>query len=86
MGTGEAGVFTSLLSQYKELDFSNVFTGVFSVLQVGWGYLKLVWSLFWWDYSFFYGTYEIIRYFCWTISIGIIVALILSVTRGTSSA
>lgn len=81
LGTSDAGMFHDLLSKYKELSWN-----FFTIIKVTWSYIVLVWKMFWWDYSFWYGSWEIIRFFCWTISIGIIVSLILSVTRGTSSA
>jgi len=86
IGSGEASLFQRLIEGGEQLNFSNPITGIYSILKVGWTYMQLIWAMFWWDYSFFYGSYEIIRYFCWTISVGIIVSLILSITRGTSSA
>jgi len=85
-GSGDIGLFHDLLTTHKEISFGNPFTGFLTLIQAGWDYLVLVWRLFWWDYAFFYGTYEIIRILCWTISVGIVVSLILAVTRGTSSA
>ncbi len=82
LGSSEAGMFHDLLTKYKEVHLWNFL----SIISVVWSYIVLIWRLFWWDYSFWYGSWEIIRFFCWTISIGIIVSLILSVTRGTSSA
>ena len=81
LGTSDAGMFHDLLSKYKELSWNFL-----TIISVAWSYIVLVWKMFWWDYSFWYGSWEIIRFFCWTISIGIIVSLILSITRGTSSA
>lgn len=81
LGTSDAGMFHDLLSKYKELSWNFI-----TIISVTWSYIVLVWKMFWWDYSFWYGSWEIIRFFCWTISIGIIVSLILSITRGTSSA
>lgn len=80
LGTSDAGMFHDLLSKYKELSWNFL-----TIISVAWSYIVLVWKMFWWDYSFWYGSWEIIRFFCWTISIGIIVSLILSITRGTSS-
>jgi len=81
LGTSDAGMFHDLLSKYKELSWNFL-----TIISVAWSYIVLVWKMFWWDYAFWYGSWEIIRFFCWTISIGIIVSLILSITRGTSSA
>jgi hypothetical protein len=80
LGSADAGMFHDLLSKYKELSWNFL-----TIISVAWSYIVLVWRMFWWDYSFWYGSWEIIRFFCWTISIGIIVSLILSITRGTSS-
>ena len=82
LGTSDAGMFHKLLTGYTEMHWYNIG----SVISVAWSYIVLVWKMFWWDYAFWYGSWEIIRFFCWTISIGIIVSLILSITRGTSSA
>lgn len=86
LGTSSAGMFHDLMNGYKELNFSNPFVAITSVISVAWDYVQMLWNLFWWNYSFFYGTWEVVRYFCWCISIGIIASLIMSVTRGTSSA
>ena len=81
LGTSEATMWYKLTSNYQELSWN-----FFTVIKVAWSYIVLVWKMFWWDYSFWYGSWEIVRYLCMCISIGIIVSLILSVTRGTSSA
>jgi hypothetical protein len=76
LGTSDAGLFHSLLSNYKEVSWWNIG----SIISVAWSYTVLIWRLFWWDYSFWYGAWEIVRYFCWCISVGIVVSLVLSVT------
>jgi len=84
-GTTEAGVFYHLLTDYKELSFTNPLVAVGTFVTVTWSYIKTIWAMFWFDYAFFEGYWEIVRYFFWCISLGVIVSLILAAVRGVSS-
>lgn len=50
-----------------------------------WGWLQAFWSAFWWDYSFFTGTWMVLKYLGWSISIGVVVAMVMAI-RGVGSA
>ena len=51
---------------------------------IAWEWLQAIWVALSWDYSFFTGYWEILRYVGWCFSIGFIVSLVLAV-RGTGS-
>lgn len=47
---------------------------------------QTLWSIFWWDYPFFTGTWGIIRYiFFIPLSIGVLLSLGLATLRGVSA-
>lgn len=87
LGTSQAGVFYRLLTDYKEIEFTNPLVAVGTFVSVGWEYIKTIWAMFWWDYAFFDGYWAILKYaIFYPISIGLIVSLVLSAIRGVSSA
>jgi len=86
LGSAEAGVFYRLLTGYKEIEFTNPLVAVGTFVSVGWEYVKAIWTMFWWNYAFFEGTWGIVKYaIFWPISIGLIVSLVLAAVRGVSS-
>ena len=64
--------------------FSNPLTAIGGFFIMVWAWVQALWAVFWWDYSFFAGYWEILQYLGWCVSIGIIVSLVLAV-RGTGS-
>ena len=82
----EAGILYRLLYGYKEISFSNPLIAVVTLISVAWEYIKTLWDILSWNYAFFDGYWAIVRFFFIGISVGIVASLILSVTRGVSSA
>ena len=63
---------------------SNPLTAIAGFFMAVWGWIQALWTMFTWDYSFLTGTFALIRYFGWCVSIGMIVSIVLAV-RGTGS-
>lgn len=64
--------------------FTNPLTAIGGFFIMVWAWMQAIWAVFWWDYSFFTGYWEILKYLCWCISIGIVVSLVLA-ARGVGS-
>lgn len=85
-GSNEAGVFYRLLTSYKEIEFTNPLIALGTFVSVAWTYIKDIWAMFWWNYAFFEGSWEIVKYaIFWPISIGLVVSLVLAAVRGVST-
>ena len=65
--------------------FTNPLTAVGGFFIMVWVWIQALWAIFWWDYSFLSGSWEILRYFGWAVSLAMVVSIVLAV-RGTSSA
>ncbi len=83
-GTGIIDTFFTLMRPDFS-SFTNPLTAIGGFFIMMWDWIKALWSVFWWDYSFFVGSWEILKYLGWCVSIGIIVSIVLAI-RGTSSA
>lgn len=64
--------------------FSNPLIAVGGFFIMVWAWVQALWAVFWWDYSFLTGYWEVLKYAGWCISIGVVVGIVLAV-RGTSS-
>lgn len=85
MATGQMSVIGEAMAGLKQMNFSNPVTGIISIV-TGFGtIMKAVFHIFMWDYSFFYGYYAWIRWLFFAVSLGIIMSLVLSWVRGSSS-
>jgi len=85
LGNSNAGLLHTLFTGYREIEFTNPIIAVGSFISVVWTYIKAAFDIMTWNYAFFYGYWEIVRYIFMCISIGVTVSLILA-ARGTSSA
>lgn len=75
-----------LINNIRGISFTNPLTALTDILLDIWYTAKIIFSIILWDYSFFSGGYEIVKYIVfWPLSIGFFVSFILAV-RGTSSA
>jgi len=83
IGTDTTNVFYKLMRPDFG-QFTNPLSAIGGFFLLVWDWLQAFWSVFWWDYSFFVGTWAILKYVGWCISIGIVVSLVLAI-RGTSS-
>lgn len=85
LGTAETGAIYKLMI-WREISFNDPFSFLFSVPIAGWDFIKALWVLFSWDYSFFDGNMIVFRYMGWCVSLGLIVSFIMSITRRGSTA
>lgn len=76
----------TLMNSFNGISFTNPLVALSDIL-IGIGSITQVFfQILLWDYSFFTGGYEIVKYVVfWPLSIGFFLALMLSL-RGTSSA
>jgi hypothetical protein len=84
LGSSESGAIYQLMF-WREMSFNDPFSFVFSVPIAGWSFIKALWQLFSWDYSFFDGQLAVFRYMGWCISLGLIVTFIMSITRRSTA-
>lgn len=89
MNTISAGDMTKL-QQLLQPDFPDykipIIGQVAGFISVAWDYIKILWSMFWFDYPFFEGAWALARYILFIpISIGMVVTLVLATIRGVSS-
>ena len=84
-GTGQLTTLYALLSpDFPSL--SNPIGLIIAVISVAPEYLDYLWDLLWWNYSFFTGGWEIVKYvFFFPLSVGLVVSLILAFVRGVGS-
>jgi len=82
-GTGVIDVFFALMKPDFS-SFTNPLTAVGGFFIMVWDWIDAMWKVLWWDYSFFTGSWEILKYLGWCVSIGLIVSIVLAV-RGTGS-
>lgn len=80
-GTGIADIFFVLMRPDFTAGGGIPIIGFFIVV---WEWIQALWSVFWWDYSFFVGVWAIFKYLGWCLSIGIIVSIIMAI-RGVGS-
>jgi hypothetical protein len=67
------------LLQPDVMNFTNPISGAWTALNIGWGFLSIIWSIFWWDYPFFAGSWALARYIVFIpISIGLAFGLIMT--------
>jgi hypothetical protein len=65
--------------------YSNPAQAVFAYITVGWEWLSNLFWMFWWDYSFFSGSWQMVRYiFFLPISVGVVVMIVLVAMRGVT--
>ncbi len=83
VGAGTTGTLFDLI-QPDFASITNPLTAIAGFFIMLWGWIQALWKVFWWDYAFFTGNWEILKYFGWCVSIGIVVSLVLAV-RGTGS-
>ena len=82
-GTGLVDTFLALMRP-DFVSFTNPLIAIGGFFIMVWEWIQVLWSVFWWDYSFFTGVWEIFKYVGWCISIGIVVSIILAI-RGVGS-
>ena len=79
----------TLLESLMKPDIPSYFNPIGAVVAyvtVAWGYVQTLWSMLWFDYSFFTGGWIWIRYiFFIPVSLGLVLTLVLSVFRGVGS-
>lgn len=84
LGSSQVGVLHGLIAGYQQANFSNPIIGIASIFSIVWNSLKAIWQMFWWNYAFFDGYWVIFKYLGWCISLGVVITLVLSLTRGVS--
>jgi len=85
LGSDTTGTLHSLMIEIDFSEYTNPLTAVGGFFTVVGSWIKALWSCLWWDYSFFEGTWKILKYAGWALSIGLI-AQVVGLFRGTSSA
>lgn len=77
----EANVFHTLMKP-EFGNFSNPLAAIGGFFKFTWVFLRALWTVLWWDYSFLTGPWEILRYVGWAGSIAMIYAIIQSLRGG----
>ena len=85
MATGEMSVIGNAMASLSQMDFSNPVTGILSIITGFKSIMVAAFHVMMWDYNFFYGYYAWIRWLFFAVSLGIIMSLVLSWVRGSSS-
>lgn len=76
----------NLMNSVHGISFTNPLTALTDILIGVWSITQIFFHMLLWDYSFFTGGFEIVKYIVfWPLSIGFFLSLILAV-KGTSSA
>lgn len=83
LGTGLVDTFFRVMRP-EFGSFSNPLTAIGGFFIMVWAWIQALWAVFWWNYSFFTGYWEVLKYLGWCLSIGIVVSLVLAV-RGVGS-
>lgn len=75
-----------LMNSVQGISFTNPLTALTDILVSIWNITQILFRILLWDFSFFSGGFEIVKYIIfWPLSIGFFVSFIFAV-RGTSSA
>ncbi|GAH55757.1 unnamed protein product [marine sediment metagenome] len=85
-GAKPVGVISTFYTLVKPdfAQFTNPLQAIGGFFVLAWNWIVALWKVFWWDYAFFTGTWAILKYLGWAISLGVIVALIMAI-RGVGS-
>lgn len=83
VGTNLTDTFYALMRP-DFAQFTNPLTAIGGFFIFLWEWVQALWAVFWWDYSFLEGTWEILRVFGWALSISMIVSILMAI-RGTGS-
>ena len=83
LGTGQLTVFQNLLTP-PITDWTSLSAAIGSLISIPIYYLGFLWKLATFDFSFFYGTWVILRFIFMAIGFGMIVGWI-TVLRGVHS-
>lgn len=84
LGNHETSTLWKAMSAFDIVDSSNPLSIASGVVVGMWNLIKAAFQILLWDYAFFTGYWLVVKYLFMTISLGIVVALFLSL-RGTSS-
>ena len=86
LSDSEIGILQQLLSP-EFPDYKIPIIGqVAGFLSVAWDYIRILWTMFWFDYPMFQGTFALVRYMLLLpISVGVVVGLVITLIRGVSS-
>ena len=85
IGLGTAFVLMTILSGILEGVYGMESTLLHRLMnpELSWGgvwdYIKVLWAILWFDYSFFYGWFMIFRFLFMCVSIGLIASLVVEV-------
>ena len=85
LGQHEVSTMWKAMTAFDAVDLGNPLSAASGVVVGMWNLIKAVFQMLMWDFSFFTGYWMLVRYVFMAISLGVIVALFLSL-RGTSSA
>ena len=83
MGTDTTNVFYRVMNPNFG-SFSNPLLAIGGFFIMVWTWIQALWAILWWDYSFLTGSWEILRYAGWSVTIAMVVSIVLAV-RGTGS-
>ena len=83
IGTDETHVFWKIMNP-DFASYTNPLLAVGGFFIWAFGFVQALWIIFFWDYSFLEGPFEILRMFGWAISLAMVVSLVLAL-RGTGS-
>lgn len=83
VGADTSNVFYSIMNP-EFMEYTNPLTAIggFFVYVLTW--VKGIWKMLWWDYSFLTGSWELLRYAGWAISTAFVIGLVMAI-RGVGS-
>jgi len=83
LGTDTTSIFYQIL-QPQFLEGGSILENIWGVFKITFVWIQALWSMFWWEYSFLTGTWAVLRYIGWSLSIGMAVAIAMAI-RGVGS-
>lgn len=81
MTEGTTVTLYSVMQHIKGINLANPFGAAYDIVIGVKLFLQALWVMFIWDYSFFTGTWEIVRYFLMTVSSAIFIFFMFEVYR-----
>lgn len=83
IGADTTSVFYDIMNP-DFMEYTNPLTAIggFFIYVLAW--VKGIWAVLWWDYSFFTGSWVVLRYVGWAISTAFVIGLVMAI-RGVGS-
>lgn len=83
IGADTTSIFFRIM-QPEFVEGGGILSNIWGVFKISFVWIQALWAMFWWDYSFLTGTWAVLRYIGWCLSIGMAVAIGMAI-RGVGS-